>query len=73
MIQALKAHTMHNPERSEGHPNIPERIFGPTEYLPSLIRKAPRFQDAGKSSQATKIKSFEATRPPDLKVASMST
>ena len=42
-------------------------------YLPSLIRKAPRFQNAGKSSQATKIESFEATKPPNAKVLSMST
>ena len=67
---------MHSPERWEGHPSIPKRVFGPTEYLPSLIRKAPRFQDTGKLSQATKIGNFEATRLPceqhDLKVQSMS-
>ena len=63
---------MHNPERWEGHPSILKRVFGPTEYLPSPIRKAPRFQNTGKPSQATKIESFKATKLPDTKVLSMS-
>ena len=65
-------HSMYE-ERWEGHPSIPERVFSPTEYLPSPIRKVPRFQNAGKLSRATKIESFEATKPPNTKVLSMST
>ena len=72
MIQVLKAHTVHNPERWEGHPSIPERVFGPTEYLPSLTRKAPRFQNTTKMSWAAKIESFKATKPFDTKIPSMS-
>ena len=64
---------MRNPKRWEGHPSIPQRVFGPTEYLPSPTRKAPRFQNTTKMSWATKIESFEATKPFDIKIPSMST
>ena len=71
-IRALKAHTMCNAKRWEGHPSIPERVFGPTGYLPSPIRKASRFQNTGKPSRATKIESFEATKLLNTKILSMS-
>ena len=63
---------MWDPERWEGHPSIPEKVFGPTEYLSSPTRKAPRFQNAVKSSQATTIEDFKATKPLDAKIPSMS-
>ena len=62
MIQALKAHTVQSDERWEGHPSIPERVFGPIEYLPIPSRKVTRSQDAGRSLCTAKIGNFEATK-----------